>query len=130
MKTQLTTLHNGGSPRATARPVPGMKPLLVMLVRVLCAAPLVLSAVGAQAGVVLTTLHSFRISPNGANSQAGLVQGSDGNFYGTTSSGGTVGAGTVFKISTNGALTTLYSFSGFNDGASPVAGLVRSEEHT
>ena len=52
--------------------------------------------------------------------QAGLVQGSDGNFYGTTADGGTNGDyGTVFKISTTGALTTLYSFTGGKDGADP-----------
>ena len=59
---------------------------------------------------------------------AGLVQGSDGNFYGTTNGGGTrmkrqqctdSGYGTVFQIGTNGALTTLYSFTGGNDGAYP-----------
>ena len=60
---------------------------------------------------------------------AGLVQGSDGNFYGTTQSGGTNGGeGTVFKISPNGALTTLYSFTGGNDGASPQAGLVQGSD--
>ena len=48
---------------------------------------------------------------------AGLVQGSDGYFYGTTYAGGTNDFGTVFKISTNGALTSLYSFTGGNDGA-------------
>ena len=50
------------------------------------------------------------------------MQGSDGNFYGTTYYGGTTsesGYGTVFKISTNGALTSLYSFTGGNDGANP-----------
>ena len=98
----------------------------------LCAAALVLPAFGAQAGVVLTTLYSFQ-STNGANPYAGLVQGSDGNFYGTTRlttfPGGTVGGyGTVFKISTNGALTSLYSFTGGNDGANPYAGLVQGSD--
>ena len=59
---------------------------------------------------------------------AGLVQGSDGNFYGTTSSGGTNNTGTVFKISTNGVLTSLYSFTGGNDGATPEAGLVQGSD--
>ena len=39
-----------------------------------------------------------------AHPLAGLVQGSDGNFYGTTESGGTSNLGTVFKISTNAVL--------------------------
>jgi uncharacterized repeat protein (TIGR03803 family) len=42
--------------------------------------------------------------------------------------GGTNGYGTVFKISTNGALTTLYSFTGGNDGAYPDAGLVQGSD--
>ena len=71
-----------------------------------------------------------------ANPQAGLVQGSDGYFYGTTAYGGSNfvpfpgahGAGTVFKISTNGVLTSLYLFTGRNDGASPEAGLVQGSD--
>ena len=58
---------------------------------------------------------------------AGLVQGSDGYFYGTTDEAAArTTAGTVFKISTNGALTTLYSFTGGNDGAYPDAGWCRA----
>ena len=54
--------------------------------------------------MVFTSLYSFDVFPNGANPEAGLVQGSDGYFYGTTDNGGTNGGnGTVFKISTNGA---------------------------
>ena len=76
----------------------------------------------------LTSLYSFTGGNDGANPQAGLVQGSDGNFYGTTPDGGTNDAGTVFKISTNGALTSLYSFTGGNDGANPYAGLVQGSD--
>ncbi len=49
-----------------------------------------------------------------------MVSGTDGNFYGTTSSGGG-GAGTVFRITTSGSLTTLYSFNGAGmiDGVFP-----------
>ena len=68
----------------------------------------------------LTSLYSFTGGNDGADPNAGLVQGSDGNFYGTTVYGGTNGYGTVFKISTNGALTSLYSFTGGNDGAYPL----------
>src|ERR1039458_7713335 len=63
----------------------------------------------------LITLYSFS-GPDGANPSAGLVQASDGNFYGTTSSGGNFsvcnfyGCGTVFKVTPSGRLTTLHSF--------------------
>jgi uncharacterized repeat protein (TIGR03803 family) len=55
-----------------------------------------------------------------------LVQGSDGNFYGTTGGGGTNNAGTVFKISTNGALTSLYSFTGAMMAQIPKPGWCRA----
>jgi len=70
----------------------------------------------------LTPLYSFT---GGSESvSAGLLQGRDGNFYGTTPQG----AGTVFKMTTNGALTSLYSFTGGNDGANPTAALVRGSD--
>ena len=57
----------------------------------------------------LTSLYSFIGGTDGAYPNAGLVQGSDGYFYGTTESGGTYTyGGTVFRISTNGALTSVY----------------------
>ena len=74
------------------------------------------------------SLYSFTGGADGANPEAGLVQASDGSFYGTTSSGGTNGQGTVFKISTNGAFTSLYSFTGGNDGANPDAGLLQASD--
>jgi uncharacterized protein (TIGR03437 family) len=57
----------------------------------------------------------------------GLVQATDGNFYGTTS-GGANGYGTVFKITPGGALTTLYSFQDGADGADPEAGLIQAAD--
>jgi uncharacterized repeat protein (TIGR03803 family) len=70
-----------------------------------------------------TNLYSFGASPyDGANPGSGLVQGSDGNFYGTTYWGGTNGFGTVFRISPSGSKTNLYSFGGgTNDGGHPLA---------
>jgi uncharacterized repeat protein (TIGR03803 family) len=53
--------------------------------------------------------------PSGA-----LVEGSDGNLYGTTAYGGPTGGGTVFRVTTNGVLATLVSFNGTN-GSHPVA---------
>jgi uncharacterized repeat protein (TIGR03803 family) len=77
---------------------------------------------------ILTTLHSFQGSAaDGGAPQAGVVQGSDGNFYGTTD-GGSVGFGTIFKITTGGVLTTLHSFTDGADGAYSDAGLVQGSD--
>src|SRR5208283_2798495 len=67
------------------------------------------------------TLVSFG-DTNGMFPQAGLTLGNDGNFYGTTSQGGSNGYGTVFNVTTNGVLTTLVSF-GDTNGISPQAAL-------
>ncbi len=87
----------------------------------------------------LTTLYSFCGQTNcsdGADPYAGLVQGSDGNFYGTTSAGGnyvsycgSTGCGTVFKITPQGTFTTIYRFcaqTNCADGEIPYAGLVQA----
>ena len=124
MRTQLTTLHNASRICEMTEPVPGRKPVLALLMRLLWAAVLVLPAFGTEAGVVFTNLHSFTGTNDGANPYAGLVQGSDGNLYGTASSGGQYNLGTVYKLGTNGALTRLYSFDGTN-GAAPYAALVQ-----
>ena len=65
----------------------------------------------------------------------GWCRRADGNFYGTTEAGGTKDYGTVFKISSNGALTSLYSFGTIQDtnknpldGANPHAGLVQGHD--
>jgi uncharacterized repeat protein (TIGR03803 family) len=77
----------------------------------------------------LKTVHSFGES-DGAAPYAGLIQGTNGNFYGTTETGGSQcagGCGTVFEITPSGALTTLHSFDN-SDGASPYAGLVQATD--
>jgi uncharacterized repeat protein (TIGR03803 family) len=78
-------------------------------------------------GGMLTTLHNFAGRPDGANPVAGLVQGSDGNFYGTTVGGGANNFGTVFKITPMGTLTVLHSFN-TNDGANPRSALVQGTD--
>ena len=76
----------------------------------------------------LTTLWSFDGGTDGANPMAGLVQGSDGNFYGTTQSGGENGQGTLYRVSSSGSFANLYSFTGGSDGSGPVAGLVQGSD--
>ncbi len=87
----------------------------------------------------LTTLHSFCSEADCADGEGpnGLIQASNGNFYGTTSTGGgnsscptnfpltESGCGTVFEIAPGGTLTTLLSFDG-TDGALPNARLVQA----
>jgi uncharacterized repeat protein (TIGR03803 family) len=74
----------------------------------------------------LTVLHNFGGGgTDGSFPLAGLLQGADGNFYGTTSSGGTNNDGTIFKVTPAGSVSTLYSFTGGEDGANPYAPLVQ-----
>jgi uncharacterized repeat protein (TIGR03803 family) len=86
----------------------------------------------------LTTLYSFCAQTNctdGLSPSGGLVQGADGNLYGTTFEGGigdaqycSGGCGTIFKIAHNGRLTTLHRFAGYNtEGSAPNAGLVQAK---
>jgi uncharacterized repeat protein (TIGR03803 family) len=85
-------------------------------------------------GGTLTTLYSF-CSQSGCTDgympYAGLVQGKDGDLYGTTFLGGSNAFGTIFKITTKGALTTLYSFCSQTlcaDGYLPFAGLIQAND--
>ena len=76
-----------------------------------------------------TLLYSFAGGSDGVNPLAVLIQGSDGNFYGTTISGGANNQGTVFKITPSGTETVLYSFAGGgSDGAHPYAGLIQGSD--
>jgi uncharacterized repeat protein (TIGR03803 family) len=72
----------------------------------------------------LTTLHSFGAGePN--NPIAGVIQATDGNFYGTSYAGGTNNWGTVYEMTPAGVVTTLHSFVG-SDGAQPYAPIVQT----
>ena len=83
------------------------------------------------AGGTVTVLHVFIGGPtDGANPSpsSALIQGTDGNFYGTTSHGGTSDAGTVFKMTPSGTVTVLHAFtSGPTDGADP-SGLIQATD--
>jgi uncharacterized repeat protein (TIGR03803 family) len=83
----------------------------------------------------LTTLYSFcseaDCNTNGYFPFSGLALGKDGNFYGTTRNGGTSGlncpagdCGTVFRITPEGILSTLYSFTGNDDGSGSISPLI------
>src|ERR1700678_2391731 len=86
----------------------------------------------------LTTLYSFCAEAecaDGANPYAGVIQGTDGNFYGTTQEGGSSvnnsSPGTIFKITPAGAVKTIYTFCAkpdCTDGFSPYAGLVQGTD--
>lgn len=79
-----------------------------------------------------TELYSFTGGADGAYPEGTLVEGPDGNFYGTTQRGaevtnngcGTSGCGTIFKITPQGSLSVLYTFQNGADGAQPQAGLI------
>jgi uncharacterized repeat protein (TIGR03803 family) len=51
----------------------------------------------------------------------------NGNFFATTRAGGAYGEGTVFRLATNGTLTTLHSFTATSDGAAPAKEIVRGD---
>jgi uncharacterized repeat protein (TIGR03803 family) len=78
------------------------------------------------AGAV-TSLYSFTNGADGSAPEAALIDGHDGSLYGTCTAGGLFGSGTIFKITTDGLLTPLYSFTAAspdapyynNDGADP-----------
>jgi len=76
----------------------------------------------------ITTLHNFSGTADGANPYGSLIQATDGNLYGMTSSGGAAGYGTIFKITTSGAFTLLYSFAGGTDGRTPDGSLVQATD--
>jgi uncharacterized repeat protein (TIGR03803 family) len=78
---------------------------------------LVVVASSSARAQTLTTLYSFCSVSNGfictdGTQPSHLIHGTDGNFYGATSSGGSNDLGTIFKLTPQGTLTTLHQFSG------------------
>ena len=87
---------------------------------------LLVATVVALPAQTFTVIKSFN-GTNGAGSVGPLVQGLDGNLYGTSYGGGTNRHGTIYRISTGGTLKTLYTFcvqAGCPDGTNPDGGLV------
>jgi uncharacterized repeat protein (TIGR03803 family) len=80
-----------------------------------------------------TSLVSFNGDNGALPVSMSLVQGTDGNLYGTAPYGGANSAGTVFKMTPTGTVTTLYSFCAqlsCIDGSEPLAGLVLATNGT
>jgi uncharacterized repeat protein (TIGR03803 family) len=109
------------------------------VVLVFCAVAAIGSPAQTFTTLTFTTLYSFCAQTgctDGAGPYAELVQATDGNFYRTTAGGGGYctdmdGCGTVFKITSTGTLTTLYSFcaqTGCPDGSALYAGLVQATD--
>lgn len=72
-------------------------------------------------------IHAFAGAGQGDGGQPGavtLAKDSTGNMYGTTQAGGVYRYGTVFKLSSDGTETVLYSFTGGSDGGAPYAGVI------
>jgi uncharacterized repeat protein (TIGR03803 family) len=91
---------------------------------------LLLAAGVGSAAQTVTTVANFN-NLNGNYPIAPVMQARDGNLYGTTLLGGAYGGGSVFKLTQNGNLTTLYSFCGqfpCVDGQLPGAGLLEASD--
>ena len=109
-----------------ARTLVGKPALYVIAAMVLL--PFAMSAEETPAAS-FTTLYNFcgqTNCPDGRNPNGWLVQGRDGNFYGTTYTGGALGYGTIFRISSSGALATLHTFND-NDGNEPSSLIVATD---
>jgi uncharacterized repeat protein (TIGR03803 family) len=76
----------------------------------------------------ITPGGTFTILHKGGAFAAALIQGTDGNFYGTSLAGGTVAYGWVFKITPSGTLTTLHNFGPLPSGTYPSAALVQASD--
>ena len=73
-----------------------------------------------------STVHAF-LATDGRDPEGGVIQATDGDFYGTTRNGGTGDFGTIYEMDSAGNVTTLYSFDG-SVGQYPVAGLVQASD--
>jgi uncharacterized repeat protein (TIGR03803 family) len=148
--SQVTVLDNAGNPTSVnangafsfPTPIPYGGSYLVT-VGIQPPAQSCVVAAGAGSGVVAnvsgvsvtcapateSVIYSFDANADGASPRANTIQASDGNFYGTTYTGGTSGSGTVFRITPAGVETVLYSFAGgTSDGSLPTAGLIQGSD--
>jgi uncharacterized protein (TIGR03437 family) len=100
--------------------------------------PVVKAALLVGAAAVLSHAQTFNtvFSPNFSNGSnpstpngVALIQGADGNFYGTTNNGGSAGqCGTVYQLTPSGNVTTLHSFTYSVDGCALTSGLTMGSD--
>lgn len=74
-----------------------------------------------------TVLHNF-VGKDGYRPYSGVIEDAEGNFYGTTESGGAAGYGVVYQLTPAGKLNVLHSFTGGSDGSFAFAGLVQDRQ--
>ena len=104
-------------------------PVVLSMIIGLCVGATVASAQTAAPAIVPPSTATILVNFDGTNGQdpftENLVQGKDGNIYGTTTYGGSSNQGIIFKMTPAGAITTLHTFTGVGtDGAIPESGLV------
>jgi uncharacterized repeat protein (TIGR03803 family) len=75
----------------------------------------------------LTILWNFEGGNDGQSPYSGPIEGTDGNFYGTTYQGGTGPFGTIYQLTPSGKLTTIYQFDAIH-GAFPIGPLVQATD--
>ena len=76
---------------------------------------------------LLTTLYNFN-GDDGTHITTGLIQVANGDLFGTAGEGGGDGEGTVFSLTLDGTLTTIYTFTGASDGANPYSGVIQGTD--
>ncbi len=85
--------------------------------------------ISSHAQATETTLHDFAGAPSdGSAPWGGLIQASDGNFYGATFFGGANNTGSLFRVTPGGTLTTLFSFPASGDFTFPAAHLFQASD--
>jgi uncharacterized repeat protein (TIGR03803 family) len=77
---------------------------------------------------VFTVLHSFTGATDGSNAAGGMVQATNGKFYGATSSGGSSSAGVIYQLTSSGVFTVLHTLNGTTDGKGPAGQLLAASD--
>jgi len=120
----MATLSHFGNLQSCARRIYALAAALVLLP---LAAVFPLPA-HAQTPATESILYSFKGATDSQGPAAQLIQGADGNFYGTTYGNFFTDYGSVFNISPAGTLTTLYKFNGFTDGGTVLSSVIQGSD--